>query len=119
MSRRDKPLVWLHGEVKSPPFSPAARGEAGLLLRLLQRGESIAMPHSRPLPRIRSGCHELRLNDHGRAWRIIYRADSDAIVVLAVFEKKTPRTPQRVIEACRERMKRYDDAIHLLDHDAN
>jgi len=28
----DKPLVWLHGEVKSPPFSSDARIEAGYLL---------------------------------------------------------------------------------------
>ena len=41
MTSTDKPLVWLHGEVKSPPFSGAARLEAGLLLRRLQRGEII------------------------------------------------------------------------------
>jgi len=35
----DKPLAWLHGEVKSPPFSQKARLEAGFLLRLLQRDE--------------------------------------------------------------------------------
>jgi len=39
MSPSDKPLVWLHGDVKSPPFSDAARREAGFLLRMLQRGE--------------------------------------------------------------------------------
>jgi hypothetical protein len=33
----DKPLVWLHGEVKTPPLSTAARIEAGVLLRRLQR----------------------------------------------------------------------------------
>jgi len=33
----DKPLVWLHGAVKSPPFSATARLEAGFLLRRLQR----------------------------------------------------------------------------------
>ena len=31
--QRDKPLVWLNGEVKTPPFSESARLEAGLLLR--------------------------------------------------------------------------------------
>lgn len=29
-----KPVVWLHGEVKTPPFTPAGRQEAGMLLRL-------------------------------------------------------------------------------------
>jgi len=34
-----KPLVWLHGKVKTPPFSRAARVEAGFLLRRLQNGD--------------------------------------------------------------------------------
>jgi hypothetical protein len=25
MSANDKPLAWLHGEVKTPPFSPEAK----------------------------------------------------------------------------------------------
>jgi hypothetical protein len=37
--RTRKPVVWLHGEVKTPPFSAKARQEAGMLLRLLQKGE--------------------------------------------------------------------------------
>jgi len=28
MSRADKPLAWLHGEIKTPPFSAEARIEA-------------------------------------------------------------------------------------------
>ena len=34
-----KPLVWLHGEIKTPPFSPCG------------------VPHSRPMPSIGPGCH--------------------------------------------------------------
>jgi phage-related protein len=112
MSTHDKPLVWLHGEVKSPPFSHDGRRKAGLLLRLLQRGHIIAMPHSRPMPRVGPRCHELRINDHDRPWRIVYRIDRDAIVILDVFEKKTPKTPQRMIDVCRERMKGFDSAVH-------
>jgi len=41
MTDRDKPLVWLSGEVKTPPFSSAARLEAGTLLRRLQGGEQL------------------------------------------------------------------------------
>ena len=37
----DKPLVWLKGQIKTPPFSPEARIEAGMLLRRLQRGENL------------------------------------------------------------------------------
>ena len=47
-----KPLVWLRGRVKTPPFSVGARLEAGLLLRRLQRGDALSLPHSRPMPSI-------------------------------------------------------------------
>jgi hypothetical protein len=50
MGRIDKPLVWLRGEVKTPPFSQVARLEAGYMLRLLQQGELLGLPHSRPMP---------------------------------------------------------------------
>ena len=104
----DKPLVWLHGEVKTPPLTREARIEAGTLLRSLQRGERLSMPHSRPMPGIGRRCHELRIIDAGRTWRIIYRADSDAIVILEVFAKKTAKTPQSVIDACKQRLRDYD-----------
>ncbi|MGE0626159.1 MAG: type II toxin-antitoxin system RelE/ParE family toxin [Pseudomonadales bacterium] len=110
MSPRDKPLVWLHGEVKSPPFSSAARLEAGYLLRMLQQGQLLAMPHSRPMPSLGSRCHELRIVDENATWRIIYRLDSDAVLILEVFSKKTARTPKSVVETCRSRMRRYDEA---------
>ncbi len=47
MRKSDKPLVWIHGDVKSPPFSAEARLEAGFLLRRLQRGESLGLPQSK------------------------------------------------------------------------
>jgi hypothetical protein len=66
MDEIDKPLAWLHGEVKTPPFSQEARLEAGLLLRRLQQGESLGMPHSRPMPSVGVHCHELRIGDVGQ-----------------------------------------------------
>jgi phage-related protein len=108
MSRPDKPLVWLHGEVKTPPFSEAARREAGFLLRMLQQGENLGMPQSRPMPGIGPRCHELRIRDEDSTWRIVYRVDGDAIVILEVFDKHTQRTPQSVIDTCKIRLKRYN-----------
>jgi phage-related protein len=108
MSDRDRPLVWLHGEVRSPPFSDAARREAGFLLRMLQQGERIGMPKSRPMPQIGARCHELRINDEGVTWRIVHRLDEDAVVILEIFEKKTRKTPKSVIAVCRDRLQRYD-----------
>ena len=110
-SRGDKPLVWLYGEVKTPPFSPAARIEAGMLLRRLQRGEVLAMPHSRAMPSIGKRCHELRVLDQGHNWRVIHRLDGDAIVIADVFDKKTRATPALVIERCKDRLRRYDEAV--------
>jgi len=106
----DKPLVWLEGEIKTPPFSQKARLEAGYLLRRLQQGETLGMPHSRPLPSIGPRCHELRINDERTTWRIVYRIDSDAIVILEVFSKKSRTTPKAVIDVCKKRLKEYDNA---------
>jgi len=108
MSPKDKPLAWLHGEIRTPPFSTAARLEAGYFLRALQRGEILSMPHSRPMPEISPRCHELRIVDEKVDWRIIYRIDSDAIVILEVFEKKTKTTPRAMIDVCRKRLTRYE-----------
>ena len=108
MASDDKPLAWLHGDVKTPPMSSAARLEAGLLLRRLQRGEFLGLPHSRPMPSIGARCHELRIPDESVTWRIVYRIDRDAIVILEVFAKKTPTTPTSVIDACRRRLQAYD-----------
>ena len=95
----DKPLIWLHGEVRTPPLSAAARVETGVLLRRLQRGESLGLPHSRPMPSIGSRCHELRITDEDATWRIVYRIDTDAIVIAEVFAKKTQVAPRAVIAA--------------------
>jgi phage-related protein len=105
-----RPLAWLHGEIKTPPFSPGARIEAGTLLRRLQRGELPAMPHSRPMPGIGRRCHELRVKDGDHDWRVVYRIDPDAIVIAEVFRKATRQTPKHVIDTCQQRLNQYDAA---------
>lgn len=108
MDADDKPLVWLHGQVKTPPFSQSARLEAGFLLRRLQQGEVLSLPQSRPMPSIGVRCHELRVRDAEQNWRIIYRIDSDAILILEVFNKKSQTTPKPIIEICQQRLKQYE-----------
>ena len=103
-----KPVIWVYGELKSPPVSSAARIEAGYLLGLVQEGVSLGMPQSRPMPQIGSRCHELRVRDENTNWRIIYRIDDRAILVVDIFRKKTATTPKRVIEACKKRLRAYD-----------
>lgn len=95
MTNAEKPIGWLHGEIKTPPFSSEARVEAGTLLGRLQRGENLGLPHSRPMPVIGSRCHELRVKDEKAEWRIVYRVDSDAILIMEIFSKKTRTTPKK------------------------
>jgi phage-related protein len=107
-ARPDKPLVWLRGEVRTPPLSREARIEVGMLLRYIQRGVALAMPASRPMPWMGARCHELRITDGRREWRIIYRVDHDAVVIGDVFAKTTQKTPARVLDQCRRRFAQYD-----------
>ena len=111
MSPQDKPLVWMHGEIATPPFSENARIEAGYLLRQVQKGVKLSLPQSRPMPSLGAQCHELRINDENLTWRIIYRIYTDAILILDVFEKKTNKTPKSIIDICKQRINRFEADI--------
>lgn len=82
-----------------------------MLLRGLQRGERLGMPHSRPMPDVGKGCHELRIVDQTRAWRIIYAVRADAVVILDVFPKTTRTTPASILQICRRRLSQYESAV--------
>ena len=110
MAVADKPVVWLAGEVKTPPFSTEARIEAGFLLRRLQRGDSLSMPQARAMPDVGRRCFEIRVRDEKKNWRIVVRVDTDAVVVAEVFEKKSRTTPAKTIALSKDRLRRYDEA---------
>jgi phage-related protein len=80
-------------------------------------GENLGMPHSRPMPSIGVRCHELRLRDGRHHWRIVYRVDHDAIVILDVFAKSGPQTPKRVIQDCKRRLRTYDELKRGRPHE--
>ena len=82
-----------------------------MLLRLLQQGEQLGMPQAEPLPTVGKRCGALRVRDAEHNWRIMYRTDPDAIVILEVYAKKTQKIPDEVIERCQGRLKRYDEAV--------
>lgn len=84
----------------------------GFLLRRVQQGENLGLPHSRPMPSIGARCHELRVREAEHNWRLVYRVDPDAIVIAAVFDKKTQQAPRDVIANCRRRLRAYDDSAH-------
>lgn len=82
-----------------------------MLLRQLQRGDLIGMPLSRPMPSIGKACHELRIVDKTKTWRVIYALHSQAIVVLHVFQKSTPQTPKAAIDLSKARLKEFLDTV--------
>jgi len=107
-----KPVLWLSGEIKTPPFTAAGRQEAGMLLRLLQEGEQLGMPQAERLPDLGPRCGALRIRDAEHNWRLMYRIDPDAIVVLEVYAKKTRKIPDEVIDRCQMRLAKYDEAVN-------
>ena len=108
MSEDEKEVVWLHDRVTTPPFSVGARRETGELIRVLQEGGRLSLPHSRRMPQIGPRCHELRVVDRDQSWRIIYRIDPGHVVVAAVVPKKSRQTPELVKASCRARLRQYD-----------
>ena len=109
MQLSDKKVVWIGSEIKTPPISKEARMEIGRLIRRLQRGLNVTMPHSRPMPSIGAHCHELRVTEANATWRVIYQIDHDAIVVVHVFSKKTQTTPEQILTTAKKRLATYDE----------
>ena len=54
----------------------------------------------------------MRIVDENVTWRIMYRVDSDAVLIADVFAKKTQSTPKSVIDQCKKRLAAYDVAIN-------
>ncbi len=110
-----KPLVWLHGEIRTPPFTAEGRQEAGMLLRLLQEGERLGMPLAEPLPDVGPRCGALRVRDADHNWRIVYRIDTDAVLVIEVYPKKSRTIPAAVMKRCKKRLKQYDTTVRAAE----
>jgi phage-related protein len=69
------------------------------------------MPHAEPLPIVGKRCGALRVRDAEQNWRIVYRVDSDAVLVLEVYAKKSRKVPDEVVKRCRQRLHQYDSAV--------
>ncbi|WP_325034763.1 type II toxin-antitoxin system RelE/ParE family toxin [Nostoc sp. 'Lobaria pulmonaria (5183) cyanobiont'] len=78
------------------------------LCEILQQGNKTVPNLSPPMPSIGIHCHELRIRDTDKNWRIIYRIDDDAILIVEVFNKTTRTTSKNVIEVCKKRLSKYD-----------
>ena len=94
-----KALAFVRGE------EPGIRKQIGEALRDLQKGISLGLPLSRPMPVVASGAHELRVRSKTRAIRVFYFVKlAEAIVVFHAFQKKTQKTPAHELAIGRQRL---------------
>jgi phage-related protein len=90
--------------------SAAIKQEVGEALRDVQRGMSLGMPLSKPMPDVAAGVHELRVKDETTAVRVFYFVKmADAIVVFHGFQKKTQKTPKHEMEVGGKRLREVLD----------
>jgi phage-related protein len=82
------------------------RLKAGSVLMALQRGFSLGLPVSRPMPNVMTGVEELRLTGEGGQYRVFcFCKSARGVLVLRAFQKKTRTTPAREVEVVRRRLK--------------
>jgi len=88
-------------------FPKEIKMELGKLLLILQSGENITMPLSRPMPSIQNGVFELRIKDETGNYRVFYYIKlKDKILVFHAFMKKTQKTPNKEIDTAILRLKK-------------
>lgn len=103
-----KLVIWDRIALKTiRDFPSPVRLEVGVLLRLLQKGELLGMPQSRPIKTVDVSAFELRVKDRSGAYRIIYILyDVDRIFIPHAFTKKSQKTPLHEIKIAKQRLKR-------------
>ena len=85
--------------------SATIKQEIGEALRDVQKGLSLGMPLSKPMPDMAHGAHELRVKDEAATVRVFYFVKlAEAIVVFHGFQKKTRRTPRDEIKVGQKRL---------------
>lgn len=95
-----KRIVW-HPDAREmlQEFPKEVRNALGYLLHRLQRGDTLDMPHSKPMPAVAKGAYELRTKAAPGAYRAFYYLKcEDGIFVFHCFKKKTQKTPKSDIE---------------------
>ncbi len=87
-------------------FSNEVRREIGEAIRDLQRGITLAMPISKPMPSVGIGVSEIRVRDEHGIYRAFYYTKSvRGILIFHIFTKKTQKTPANEISLGRKRLR--------------
>lgn len=91
-------------------FPREVRDRLGKALYLLQAGEQLDMPLSRPMPAVAPGVAELRLRSEDGQFRVFYfTMSAEGILLIHAFTKKTRQTPTTEIQTARRRLKEMLD----------
>ena len=87
-------------------FPKDVRRELGKAIFDLQKGESLGMPVSRPMPSVAPGVAELRIRDRSGIYRAFYyRLSPRGILVFHAFVKKSQTTPKQDLELGKKHLK--------------
>jgi len=87
-------------------FPQDVRRELGKAIFDLQKGDSLGMPVSRPMPSVAPGVAELRIRDRSGIYRAFYYSlSARGIYVFHAFVKKTQATPKQDLDLGRKRLK--------------
>ncbi len=100
---KEKPIYWVGSSYKDLlSFPVEARQEAGYQLHRVQNG--LNPEDWKPFQTIGSGVNEIRINDGGNTFRVIYIAKfTEKIYVLHSFQKKSQKTRLKDIEIAKVR----------------
>jgi phage-related protein len=91
-------------------FPNGVKRQLGKAILDLQKGHSLGMPLSRPMPEVAVGVKELRIRDEAGTYRTFYFKNSKrGILVPHACVKKTQRTSQHEIALARKRLKEMKD----------
>jgi phage-related protein len=87
-------------------FPDDVKRELGKAIFDLQKGNSLGMPLSRPMPSVALGVEELRVRDSTGIYRTFYyKKSARGILILHAFVKKTQKTPNQEIDIAKKRLK--------------
>jgi phage-related protein len=106
----DKPLVWGGRGNQNPSVLAKSQIGSGIFASETAAERNARHASFSTAAVDWSAVPELRINDERSAWRIVYRIDSDAIIILDVFSKKNRTTPKVIVDLCKRRLREYENA---------
>lgn len=114
MTRTTRPISWINAALKEFERFPE-QAQAICLAALTIAAEGGKADIAKPMKGLGSGVFEIALPYRGNAFRVVYAVQLGAdLWVVHAFQKKSTqgiKTPQREIDAIRDRLKRLKELL--------